>query len=299
MEISNGELDEMVFPVNESKDLADFDPSVYAGIKDFKKKAKIILERDIKLLRELHNQLFAMNRYALLIIFQAMDAAGKDGTIKHVMSGINPQGCQVTSFKTPSQEELDHTYLWRCIKMLPRKGSIGIFNRSYYEEVLVVKVHPKILNKQRLPELRRAKTVGEDFWERRYREIRSLERYLSNNGIHVLKFFLHVSKDEQKRRLLDRIHNPDKNWKISLGDFQERQHWDAYMQAYDRALKKTSTEYAPWNVIPADNKWYMRAAVSQIIVNKLASLDLHYPRITEEKKKEIKDAREYLESEDQ
>jgi PPK2 family polyphosphate:nucleotide phosphotransferase len=298
MEISNGELDEMVFPIDGSKDLADFDPSVYAGVSDFKKKAKIILERDIKLLRELHNQLFAMNRYALLIIFQAMDAAGKDGTIKHVISGINPQGCQVTSFKAPSQEELDHTYLWRCIKMLPRKGNIGIFNRSYYEEVLVVKVHPKILKKQRLPELRRAKTVGDDFWERRYREIRSLERYLTNNGIHVLKFFLHVSKDEQKRRLLDRIHNPDKNWKISLGDFQERQHWKAYMQAYEQALRNTSSEYAPWHVIPADNKWYMRAAVSQIIVNKLASLDLHYPRITEEKDKEIKAAREYLESED-
>jgi polyphosphate kinase 2 (PPK2 family) len=183
--------------------------------------------------------------------------------------------------------------------MLPRKGNIGIFNRSYYEEVLVVKVHPRILKKQRLPELRRAKTVGEDFWERRYREIRSLERYLTNNGIHVLKFFLHVSKDEQKRRLLDRIHNPDKNWKISLGDFQERQHWNTYMQAYEQALKKTSTEYAPWHVIPADNKWYMRASVSQIIVHKLASLDLHYPRITEEKDKEIKEAREYLESEDQ
>jgi polyphosphate kinase 2 (PPK2 family) len=183
--------------------------------------------------------------------------------------------------------------------MLPRKGNIGIFNRSYYEEVLVVKVHPNILMKQRLPELRKAKTVDEDFWDRRYREIRSLERYLINNGIHVLKFFLHVSKDEQKRRLLDRIHNPDKNWKISLSDFKERQHWDKYQNAYDQALKNTSTDYAPWHVIPADNKWYMRASVSQIIVNKLASLDLHYPRITGEKEKEIKDAREYLESEDQ
>lgn len=299
MEIRPGELDEMVFPFNGSKDLADFDPSVYAGITDFKKKAKIILERDIKKLRDLHNKLFAMNRYALLIIFQAMDAAGKDGTIKHVMSGINPQGCQVTSFKAPSQEELDHTYLWRCIKMLPRKGYIGIFNRSYYEEVLVVKVHPKILKKQRLPEFRKAREVGEDFWDRRYKEIRSLERYLTNNGIQVLKFFLHVSRDEQKRRLIDRINNPDKNWKISLGDFQERQYWGDYMKAYDLVLKRTSTEYAPWHVIPADNKWYMRAAVSQIIVNKLASLDLHYPRITGEKEKEIRDAREYLESEDQ
>lgn len=299
MEIRPGELDEMVFPFNGSKDLADFDPSVYAGVSDFKKKAKIILERDIKMLRDLHNKLFAMNRYALLIIFQAMDAAGKDGTIKHVMSGINPQGCQVTSFKAPSQEELDHTYLWRCIKMLPQKGYIGIFNRSYYEEVLVVKVHPKILRKQRLPEFRKSREVGEDFWDRRYKEIRSLERYLTNNGIQVLKFFLHVSRDEQKRRLLDRINNPDKNWKISLGDFQERQYWDDYMKAYDLVLKRTSTEYAPWHVIPADNKWYMRAAVSQIIVNKLASLDLHYPRITGEKEKEIRDAREYLESEDQ
>jgi PPK2 family polyphosphate:nucleotide phosphotransferase len=299
MEIKPGELDQMVFPIDGSKDLADFDPSRYAGVDDFKKKAKIILERDIKLLRELHNKLFAMNRYALLIIFQAMDAAGKDGTIKHVMSGINPQGCQVTSFKAPSQEELDHTYLWRCIKKFPQKGYIGIFNRSYYEEVLVVKVHPRILKRQRLPELRRAKDVGEDFWERRYKEIRSLERYMTNNGIQVVKFFLHVSKDEQKRRLIDRINNSDKNWKISLGDFQERQYWDEYMKAYNLALKKTSTDYAPWHVIPADNKWYMRAAVSQVIVKKLASLDLHYPRITEEKKKEIRDAREYLESEGQ
>jgi len=297
MEISNKELDEMLFPFDGSKTLDDYDPTIYADEPDFKKKAKLILDKDIKLLRDLHNKLYAFNRYALLIIFQAMDAAGKDGTIKHVMSGINPQGCQVTSFKAPSQEELDHTYLWRCIKMLPRKGNIGIFNRSYYEEVLVVKVHPEILKKQSLPELRYADKVDKGFWERRYREIRSLEMYLTNNGIHVLKFFLHVSKKEQKRRLLDRINNPDKNWKISLGDFKERQHWKSYMKAYNRTLQKTSTEYAPWHVIPADNKWYMRAAVSEIIVSKLASLDLHYPSITDDKQKEIQASKTYLEEE--
>ena len=297
MEISNKELNGMLFPFDGSKSLANFDPSVYADEKDFKTKAKLILDKDIKLLRDLHNKLYAMNRYGLLIIFQAMDAAGKDGTIKHVMSGINPQGCQVTSFKAPSQEELDHTYLWRCIKMLPRKGNIGIFNRSYYEEVLVVKVHPEILKKQSLPELRDADEVDAEFWDRRYKEIKSLEMYLTNNGIHVLKFFLHVSKKEQKLRLLDRINNPDKNWKISLGDFQERQHWKSYQKAYNEALQKTSTEYAPWHVIPADNKWYMRAAVSEVIVKKLASLDLQYPSISDEKRKEIGASKTYLESE--
>lgn len=297
MDIQDVRFNETLFPVDGSKKLKDFDPSLYAVEHDFKKQAKEILEDGIVKMRDLHNKLYAFNRYALLIIFQAMDAAGKDGTIKHVMSGINPQGCQVTSFKAPSQEELDHTYLWRCIKMLPRKGHIGIFNRSYYEEVLVVKVHPEMLKKQSLPELRNSDTVGDDFWDRRYLEIRSLERYMTNNGIHVLKFFLNVSKEEQKRRLLDRINNTDKNWKISLSDFQERRYWKNYQKAYNEALQKTSTEYAPWHVIPADNKWYMRAAVSEIILSKLESLDLHYPKITEDKEKEILAAKTYLEKE--
>jgi PPK2 family polyphosphate:nucleotide phosphotransferase len=239
--------------------------------------------------------LYAHDRYGILIIFQAMDAAGKDGTIKHVMSGVNPQGCRVSSFKKPSSEELSHSFLWRCFKALPAKGMIRIFNRSYYEDVLIVRVHPEVLWKQKLPDIVPGEEVGEAFWQRRYTDINNFERYLSNNGVVIIKFFLNVSNEEQRNRFLARIENPSKNWKISLSDFKERRFWDDYMQAYEQMLIHTSTDSAPWHVIPADDKWFMRAMVSHVIVEKLKTLDLHYPKVDDEKEAEISEAKKWLE----
>ena len=259
-----------------------------------KKDAEKDLQKNIKRLAELQDVLYAQNVYALLIIFQAMDAAGKDSTIEHVMSGINPQGCQVVSFKQPSAEELDHDFLWRCAIATPERGRIGIFNRSHYEEVLVVRVHPQILQAQQLPdEIKNDKNI----WKNRFRQIRNFEETLDDNGIHTIKFFLHVSKEEQKKRFLARIDEPDKNWKFSAGDVKELELWSDYMNAYRDAIEATSTEKAPWYIIPADKKWFMRLAVSEIIVKKLESLDLKYPVLPEAHKQELIEAKKMLEAE--
>jgi PPK2 family polyphosphate:nucleotide phosphotransferase len=237
--------------------------------------------------------LYAQDRWSLLLIFQAMDAAGKDGAIKHVMSGINPQGCQVVSFKSPSSEDLDHDYLWRCVRQLPERGRIGIFNRSYYEEVLVVKVHPQLLEGQKLPR----ELVGKHVWSERYQDIRNFERYLSRNGTVVRKFFLNVSRGEQKRRFMERLDDPEKNWKFSASDVRERGHWDDYMDAYEEMIRETATEYAPWYVVPANNKWYTRIIVAAAVIEALASLDLRYPKVGKDKLRELAAARKILMSE--
>jgi len=263
------------------------------GLKD-KDEAKEALANNIKRMSELQDTLYAQDTKALLIIFQAMDAAGKDSAIEHVMSGVNPQGVQVTSFKQPSTEELDHDYLWRCAKNMPERGRIGIFNRSHYEEVLVVRVHPAIIQGQRLPdEIKSDKNI----WKQRFKQIRNYEEYLADNGTHIIKFFLHVSKEEQKKRFLARIDTPDKNWKFSSSDVKERAFWDEYMKAYKEAIENTSTDKAPWYIIPADKKWFTRLAVSEIIVEKMKSMKLHYPVVTEEHKKELEEAKKMLESE--
>jgi PPK2 family polyphosphate:nucleotide phosphotransferase len=263
------------------------------GLKD-KDEAKEALANNIKRMSELQDTLYAQDTKALLIIFQAMDAAGKDSAIEHVMSGVNPQGVQVTSFKQPSTEELDHDYLWRCAKNMPERGRIGIFNRSHYEEVLVVRVHEGILQAQHLPdEIKSDKNI----WKQRFKQIRNYEDYLADNGTHIIKFFLHVSKEEQKKRFLARIDTPDKNWKFSSSDVKERAFWDEYMKAYKEAIENTSTDKAPWYIIPADKKWFTRLAVSEVIVEKMKSMKLHYPVVTEEHKKELEEAKKMLESE--
>jgi len=241
-------------------------------------------------LAQLQDMLYAQNRWSVLLIFQAMDAAGKDGAIKYVMSGINPQGCQVYSFKAPSVEELDHDWLWRCQRVLPERGRIGVFNRSYYEEVLVVKVHPAFLETQKLP----PKLVTRDIWEDRYDDIRAMERHLARNGTLILKFFLNISREEQKKRFLERIDQPNKNWKFSADDAKERGHWDQYMDAYQALIRKTSAPHAPWYVVPADNKWYTRAIVAAAIVDGLTSLDLHYPRVGAAQRAELTAAKKLL-----
>ena len=250
------------------------------------------LQASVEELAQLQDKLYAQNTYSLLVIFQAMDAAGKDGTIKHVMSGLNPQGCQVFSFKAPSPEELDHDYLWRASRALPERGRVGIFNRSYYEEVLVVRVHPEFLKRQRLP-----KAKGKKVWQRRYEQINNFEKHLVQNGTVVLKFFLNISKDEQKKRFLQRIEQPEKNWKFSALDVQERAHWDAYMEAYEECLRQTSTEHAPWHVIPADDKAFMRLAVARVMAGAMKVLQLRYPEIGEEQRKALAEAKAALESE--
>ncbi len=272
--------------------LKKFD-TAFTGEYSSKQDAKEKLEQSVKKLAGMQDILYASDTYGLLLIFQAMDAAGKDSTIKHVMSGVNPQGCQVFSFKTPSAEEQDHDFLWRYMKALPERGRIGIFNRSYYEDVLIVRVHDAIREKLKLP----ASAMTEDMWKRRFEDINNLERYLTRNGIIILKFFLHVSKGEQKKRFLKRINTPEKNWKFSLQDVRERQHWDKYMYTYEEVLAHTSTEYAPWYVIPADHKWFTRVAVSEIILSRLESLDLQYPVVSDEHKRELEEARIALESE--
>lgn len=263
------------------------------GKDEVKERAQELLDKSLAELAETQELLYADDRYSLLIIFQAMDAAGKDGTIKHVMSGVNPQGCQVFSFKRPSEEELDHNFLWRCMKCLPERGRIGIFNRSYYEEVLVVKVHPEWLEKQRLPPGDR----GKAFWQGRYEDINSFERHLARSGTVILKFFLHVSRDEQKRRFLERLERPEKNWKFSLGDLAERALWDQYMEAYEAALEATSTEWAPWYVVPADHKWATRAIVADVIASTLRTLDLRTPQPSPEEQALMSEAMRKLREE--
>lgn len=251
------------------------------------------LKAGILQLAKYQDILYAQNTYSLLIIFQAMDAAGKDSTIKHVMSGVNPQGCQVFSFKSPSEEELDHDYLWRSMKSLPERGRIGIFNRSYYEELLIVRVHPEILKKQQLPNF----PQNNHIWKQRFEEINNFEKYLFNNGVIVLKFFLNVSKSVQKRRFLERIESPDKNWKLSVSDVRERAFWDDYMDAYEQVFNHTSTEFAPWYIVPADRKWFTRLVVADIICQKLQELNLQYPQMSEEYKQQLLAAKKTLEAE--
>lgn len=273
--------------------LSGFDPRYTGGITD-KKEAGKRLRKSIKELAILQDKFYAYDRYALLIIFQALDAAGKDSTIKNVMSGVNPQGCQVFSFKQPSAEELDHDYMWRTNKSLPERGRIGIFNRSYYEEVLVTRVHPEFILNQKLPGIHSLENLTENFWENRYKEINNFEKQMFDNGTIILKFFLNVSKEEQKARFLARINNQEKNWKFTMSDVRERQHWDSYHEVYEKAINKTSTEWAPWYIIPADNKWYTRLAVCNIIVSTMQSLKLKYPVLTKTQKEQLKQAHQTL-----
>jgi len=274
--------------------LKDFNPKDTLDLKsEDKPKAQSALKDGIELLAELQDKLYAQDRWSVLLIFQAMDAAGKDGAIKHVMSGINPQGCQVFSFKAPTSEDLDHDYLWRCMKRLPERGRIGIFNRSYYEETLVVRVHEEILAKQKLPE----RLVTKHIWDERLQDIRNIEKYLSRNGTIVRKFFLHVSKEEQKKRFLERIERPEKNWKFSSADAKERGHWDEYMKVYEDMIRNTSTKDSPWYVVPADNKWFTRLVVASAVIDTLASLDLKYPEVEEAQLKELAEAKNLLNSE--
>ncbi len=271
--------------------LKDFDPSDTQGIQSERKpEAKGLLEMGVQWLAHDQDRLYAQDRLAVLLVFQAMDAAGKDGTIKHVMSGVNPQGCQVYSFKQPSVEELDHDYLWRYMKCMPERGRIGIFNRSYYEEVLVVRVHQEILQRQKLAPYLITKRI----WDERLEDIAAFERYLSRNGVVILKFFLNVSRKEQKRRFLERLDLPEKNWKFSAADAVEREYWDDYMQAYEGAIRGTASKDAPWFVVPADNKWFTRVVVAAAIVEALENLDLAYPKVDEAKRKELAATREML-----
>lgn len=284
------------FRITDGKDfrLKHIDPEDTLGLKsEDKPKAQEALKNGIELLAELQDKLYAQDKWSVLLIFQAMDAAGKDGAIKHVMSGINPQGCQVYSFKAPTSEDLDHDYLWRCIKCLTERGRIGIFNRSYYEETLVVRVHEEILAKQKLPE----KLVTKHIWDERFQDIRNFEKYLTRNGTIVRKFFLHVSRGEQKKRFLERIDNPEKNWKFSSADAKERGHWNEYMKAYEDMIRNTSTKDSPWFVVPADNKWFTRLVVAAAVIEALASLELEYPEVGENKLIELAEAKNLLNQE--
>jgi PPK2 family polyphosphate:nucleotide phosphotransferase len=262
--------------------LKDFDPADTNGVKS-KKHAEKLLEQSSAMTSEMQEKLYAQDRWALLIIFQGMDAAGKDGAIKHVMSGVNPQGCDVHPFKTPTNEELDHDFLWRCQKVLPERGKIGIFNRSYYEEVLVVRVHPAMLKNERLPDA----LVTKHIWNERYEDINAFERYLTRNGVMIRKFFFHISKEEQKKRFLERLEDSNKNWKFSMDDIKERGFWKDYQEAYEEMVQNTATKHAPWYVVPADNKWFTRLIVASAIVEALGQLDLAFPDVDKAKKKEL------------
>jgi PPK2 family polyphosphate:nucleotide phosphotransferase len=276
--------------------LSKVDPEDTLDLDDEDKpKAKEALALGIQLLAGLQDRLYAQDRWAVLLIFQAMDAAGKDGAIKHVMSGINPQGCQVYSFKAPTSEDLDHDYLWRCMRCLPERGRIGIFNRSYYEETLVVRVHKELLARQKLPQ----ELVTKNIWDDRFQDIRGFERYLYRNGVLVRKFFLHVSKKEQKRRFLERLDNPAKNWKFSATDAAEREHWSAYMKAYEDMIRNTASKHAPWYVVPADNKWFTRVVVAAAVIDALDSLDLDYPELSKHQREQLAQARAALEGQKQ
>jgi PPK2 family polyphosphate:nucleotide phosphotransferase len=269
--------------------LKDYDPGDTRGLRS-RQKADLLLQQSIVVLRDLQEKLYAQDEWSLLLVFQAMDAAGKDSLIKHVMSGVNPQGCEVASFKVPSTEELDHDYMWRSVRRLPERGKIGIFNRSYYEEVLVVRVHQDFLVKQHLP----PELVTKKIWKERFKDIRNFESYLGRNGTVVRKFFLHVSKAEQKRRFLARLDEPEKNWKFSEADVREREHWDEYMQAYEDMIRHTATPEAPWYVVPADHKWFTHIVVSSVIIETLKSLDLAFPKVDKERRKELETARKAL-----
>jgi PPK2 family polyphosphate:nucleotide phosphotransferase len=300
MPIRDDIIDLFRVPPGKKFRLKDYDPGwkQTAEFEEFgkdalKEQAKLRLEESLAELAEAQGLLYADDRYAVLIVLQAMDAAGKDGTIKHVMSGVNPQGCMVFSFKKPSAEELDHNFLWRYMKCLPERGRIGIFNRSYYEDVLVVKVHPELLGRQ----LPREEKIGKKFWEARYEDINAFERHLVRNGTLILKFFLNVSRGEQKRRFLERLERPEKNWKFSTADLAERGYWDDYMAAYEDAIGATSTEWAPWYVIPADHKWITRAVVADVVTTGIRGLDLRYPDVTPEQKKLLDEARKKLAAE--
>lgn len=284
------DLKYLLVPPGKRIKLKRYDPG-YTGKFKSKRAAKKKLQQDIRKLKEYQDVLYAQNIYAILLVFQALDAAGKDSVIKHIMSGVNPQGCEVFSFKIPSAEELDHDYLWRYAKDLPERGRIGIFNRSYYEEVLVVRVHPEILAKQQLPpELKKNSHI----WKDRYEQINNFEKYLTENGIVVLKFFLNVSRKEQKSRFLQRIALSEKNWKFSATDAQERRHWNAYMKAYEDVFNHTSTRWAPWHIIPADHKWFTRVAAADVIVSRLKSLKLSYPTVTKQQKQTLLEVKKKL-----
>lgn len=271
--------------------LKDINPDDTAWLKEEQKpQAKEALLEGVEALSQLQQMLYAQDRWSVLLIFQALDAAGKDGAIKHVMSGVNPQGCQVYSFKAPTSEDLDHDFLWRCMKSLPERGRIGIFNRSYYEETLAVRVHPEFLASQRLP----PKLVTKKIWDERFEDIRNVEKYLSRNGTVICKFFLHVSKEEQLKRFLSRLDEPDKNWKFSMSDVRERGFIDEYMKAFEETIRNTATENAPWYVIPADNKWFTRIVVAAAVIDTLASLDLQFPVVDDAKRKELAAVRESL-----
>jgi PPK2 family polyphosphate:nucleotide phosphotransferase len=271
--------------------LKDVDPGDTLWLKtEDKPRAKEALAMGVEALAGLQDLLYAQDQWAVLLIFQAMDASGKDGAIKHVMSGVNPQGCQVHPFKAPTSEDLDHDYLWRCMKVLPNRGCIGIFNRSYYEEVLVVRVHPEFLKQQKLPR----KLISTDIWKERYEDIRNFEQYLTRNGVVIRKFFLHVSKKEQKKRFLDRLEKPEKNWKFSDADVRERAFWDQYMEAYEDMIRHTAAKNAPWYVVPADNKWFTRVVVAAAVIEALADLNLKFPEVNQARRKELAAAKASL-----
>ncbi len=279
------------FRISEGKlfRLKDFNPAATLGLKS-KEHAKETLERGVARLAELQEKLYAQDRWAILIVLQAMDAAGKDSTIKHVMSGLNPQGCQVTSFKAPSSEELQHDFLWRTSRSLPERGKIGIHNRSYYEEVLAVRVHPEFLDRERIPK----QVVSEKIWQERFEEINAFERYLMRNGVVPVKFFLHLSKKEQRKRFLERLKGREKEWKFSANDVRERQYWDKYMQAYEDMIQNTSSKHAPWHVVPSDHKWFARLVVAEAIIDVLEGLDLGFPELDADAQLELKKARKAL-----
>jgi PPK2 family polyphosphate:nucleotide phosphotransferase len=287
-------IEQYVVESGEDFRLKDHDPGDTHDLKSGDKpEAKRFTEEGIALLSEMQDKLYAQSNWGLLLIFQAVDAAGKDSTIKHVMSGVNPQGVEVHAFKEPSSEEMAHDFLWRTNRCMPARGKIGIFNRSYYEEVLVVRVHPKLLEKERIPDELR----GERFWKNRYEDINAFERYLTRNGIAIRKFFLNVSRKEQKRRFLERLENPKKNWKFSPADVQERKYWDDYQSAYEKMIRNTASEHAPWVVVPADNKWFSRLLVVATVVDALSEMNLEYPKLSEEKLAELRAARKELEKE--
>lgn len=289
-------LDKFRVPEGNKISLKDW-PTEYTGDKLDKTSGKELLENGRERLSELQDKLYAHNQYSILLIFQAMDTAGKDGAIKHIMSGLNPSGVQVTSFKVPSSSELDHDYLWRHYIALPARGEIGIFNRSHYENVLVTKVHPEFILKENLPEINSITDIDDKFWEKRYKQINRFEKNLYQNGTIILKFFLHLSKNEQKKRLIARIDDPLKNWKFSPADAKERNFWDQYQKAYEDALSNTSTEYAPWFIIPADDKWFTRVAIAEILYNHFSDLNLEYPRVSQEKLAELQLVKVELENE--
>jgi PPK2 family polyphosphate:nucleotide phosphotransferase len=284
------------FRVNSGKNfrLKDHDPgNTLKFDKKDKDRSKETLAQGVQALSLLQDKLYAQDQWAVLLIFQAMDAAGKDGAIKHVMSGVNPQGCEVHSFKAPTSEELDHDFLWRCSKRVPERGRIGIFNRSYYEETLVVRVHPEILGKQKLPQ----DVLTKDIWTQRFEDIRAFERYLTRNGVIVRKFFLNVSKEEQKKRFLSRIDTPEKNWKFSSSDVQERQFWNDYQKAYEETIRHTATKDSPWYVVPADSKWFSRVVVAAAVIEALNSLNLAYPKVGKRQRAELAAAKKQLNAE--